>query len=380
MRHNHKNMEPFKLERYFAIYEFTTRYLLCASDCESLKLTDLLTLADAETRHLWGDLSLGYTDSLGHLTLRTEIAQLYEKISPEQTLVIAPEEGIYIAMRCLLQPGDHVIAVSPAYQSLHEVAKDMGCEVSHWQFRQEGNIWSLCLSDLKALVKPETKLVIVNFPHNPTGFLPDRAFYTELLKFLEENDIYLFSDEMYRLLEHDPSNRLPAACDQYQRAVTLSGLSKAFALPGLRIGWLATRDEVLYRRLMIYKDYTTICSSAPSEILAIIALRASQDILDRNMAIIKNNLSLACAFFSHHIDLFRWMQPKGGSIAFPQLIGNTPVDKFCDRLVKSKEVLLAPGEMFDAPGNYFRLGLGRKNFADGLLLLDEFIQELKGSL
>jgi len=369
-------MEPFKLERYFAIYEFTTRYLLCASDCESLFLNDLLSYSDEETKSLWQNLSLGYTDSLGHINLREEITKLYKKISPDQTLVIAPEEGIYIAMRCLLQPGDHVIAISPAYQSLYEVANTMGCEVSHWCFRQEDNHWSLSLVDLKALVRPETKLVIVNFPHNPTGFLPDQAFFKKLVDYLSDEGIFLFSDEMYRLLEQNPSNRLPSACDIYSKAVTLSGLSKAFALPGLRIGWLATQDAALYQKFMLYKDYTTICSSAPSEILAIIALRASQEILSRNMDIINKNLALAEAFFKQHTDTFRWLPPTGGSIAFPELLMAMPIEQFCQDLVRSKEVLLAPGTMFDAPGNHFRLGLGRKNFSTALSLLDEFICEM----
>lgn len=369
-------MEPFKLERYFAIYEFTTRYLLCASDCESLSLNDLLSYAGEEAINLWQNLSLGYTDSLGHLKLREEISKLYKDVSPDQTLVIAPEEGIYIAMRCLLQPGDHVIAISPVYQSLNEVAKAIGCEVSHWRFHQEDDHWSLRLPDLKALVKPETKLVIINFPHNPTGFLPDQAFFNDLLDFLSDKGIYLFSDEMYRLLEQNPSNRLPSACDVYSKAVTLSGLSKALALPGLRIGWLATRDSELYKKFMLYKDYTTICSSAPSEILAIIALRASKEILNRNMDIINKNLALADSFFKQHTDTFRWLPPSGGSIAFPELLLDMPIGEFCDELVRSKEVLLAPGNMFDAPGNHFRLGLGRKNFPEALKHLGEFIREM----
>lgn len=369
-------MEPFKLERYFAIYEFSTRYLLCASDCESLSLNNLLSYADEEAKNLWQNLSLGYTDSLGHLKLREEISKLYKIVSPEQSLVVAPEEGIYIAMRCLLQPGDHVIAISPVYQSLYEVAKTIGCNVSQWHLHQEDNHWSLSLSDLKALVKPETKLVIVNFPHNPTGFIPDQVFFTGLVDFLSEKGLYLFSDEMYRLLEQNTSNRLPSACDVYSKAVTLSGLSKAFALPGLRIGWLATQNEMLYKKLTLYKDYTTICSSAPSEILAIIALRASQDILYRNMDIINKNLALAEAFFKQHTDTFRWLPPSGGSIAFPELLLDISIEKFCHELVRSKEVLLAPGNMFDAPGNHFRLGLGRKNFPEALKHLDEFIREM----
>ncbi|HTX78796.1 MAG TPA: aminotransferase class I/II-fold pyridoxal phosphate-dependent enzyme, partial [Longilinea sp.] len=188
--------------------------------------------------------------------------------------------------------------------------------------------------------------------------------------------LVLFSDEMYRLLEYNPAKRLPPACDLYEQAISLSGLSKSFALPGLRAGWLATRDERLFHAWMLYKDYTTICSSAPSEILALAALRARDRIIRRNLDIIAANLTLANQFFAEFENLFDWLPPMGGSIAFPRLKTGQAVDAFCKDVLRQKDVMLVPGSMFDFPGNHFRLGLGRKNFPEAIGLVGEYLHDI----
>lgn len=367
-------MQPFKLERYFAEYEFSARYLLSASDCESLTLGELLGLAGPDTRRLWDELSLGYTESPGHPLLRQAISGLYTAAEPDDVLVAAPEEAIFIFMHTLLSPGDEVVAVSPAYQSLHELASGLGCRVTPWPLalaegdwsseKQRG--WRVDLNRLESLLSSRTRLLVLNFPHNPTGCLPAPAEFEAILALAERHGVYVFSDEMYRLLEYDPSRRLPQACDRYERATSLGGMSKALALPGLRIGWLATGAPGLRDRWQQLKDYTTICSSAPSEILALIGLQARQSILDRNLEIIRANLELAAAFFERHRDLFRWLPPEAGSVAFPEWRGPNPVDQFCQDMLQRQGVMVVPGGMFDYPGSHFRLGLGRRNFPAAL--------------
>jgi aspartate/methionine/tyrosine aminotransferase len=139
---------PFKLERYFARHEFKARYLLSASDCEALSMKELLALADEDGLARWQSLSLGYTESLGLPVLRSEIARLYQAVPAEHILTLTPEEGIYIAMQALLKPGDHVICLFPAYQSLYEIARSIGCEVTPWMLRPDGDRWRL---DFEAL-------------------------------------------------------------------------------------------------------------------------------------------------------------------------------------------------------------------------------------
>lgn len=364
---------PFKLERYFALHEFKARYLLSASDCESLSMQELLNLADEDSLWRWRSLSLGYTESLGLPALRNEISHLYQNVSAEQILTLTPEEGIYIAMSTLLQPGDHVVSLFPAYQSLYEIARSIGCEVTPWILHLDGTRWQLDFEALEKSLKAHTRLLVVNFPHNPSGFLAQRAEFERIIDFARANHLYIFSDEMYRLLEYDPSKRLPSIADIYEKGISLSGLSKSMAVPGLRAGWLATGDERLFRSLSYFKDYTTICSSAPSEILALAALRACDVIIQRNITLILSNLAAANQFFAEFADLFTWIPPLGGSIAFPRLDVNMPVEDFCQRILDQKDIMIVPGSIFDIPGNHFRLGLGRKNFKEGLSLLADYL-------
>ncbi|MCL4560202.1 MAG: aminotransferase class I/II-fold pyridoxal phosphate-dependent enzyme [Chloroflexi bacterium] len=364
-------LTPFALERFFARYEFSTPYLLSPSDCESLHLSEVLEMADTESAALWGNLSLGYTESPGHPVLRQEIAGLYETIQPVDTLVAAPEECIFITMNTLLSPGDEVIVLHPAYQSLHEVARSLGCRVIDWSLARGGeSAWRLDWQALEESLSPRTRLLVINFPHNPTGYLPGRGDLEKLVGIAREHSLVIFSDEMYRMLEYDPRDRLPAICDLYERGVSLAGVSKTLALPGLRIGWLATRILGLVDSLLGFKDYTTICSSAPSEILALIGLRNRDRILKRNLEIIRANLAAADQFFARHTELFTWLRPRAGSVAFPEWTGRGTVDEFCQAAIDREGVMLAPGSLFGGPENHFRLGFGRKNFAEGLLRVE----------
>jgi aspartate/methionine/tyrosine aminotransferase len=359
-------LPPFKLERYFAQYEFKVRYLLSASDCESLSLRELLSMADAEGLALWDQLRLGYTESQGHPGLRAEVARLYETLTPDDVLILTPEEGIFIAMHTLLEPGDHVIAVAPAYQSLSEIARAIGCAVTPWTYAPHGSGWQLDFDQLVRSFTPRTRLLVLNFPHNPTGHLPSRGDLDAILTLARERGVYVFSDEMYRLLEFDAARRLPSVSDVYEKGITLSGLSKSFALPGLRMGWLATRAPGLIERWLTFKDYTTICHSAPSEVLAVMALRAKDAILSRNLSIVQSNAALAESFFADYPALFKWLKPDAGSIAFPAWTGPGDVEAFCRAVLEQQGVMIVPGSLFDFSGPHFRVGLGRRNFGDAL--------------
>jgi aspartate/methionine/tyrosine aminotransferase len=364
---------PFKLERYFAQYEFTTRYSLSSSDCESLAMSELLKMADDECRGLWENLHLGYTESLGHPLLRAEVSRFYSSISSEDVLMLVPQEGILTAISTLLQPGDHIISIFPAYQSLFEVARSMGCQVSLWYTRLKDGRWQVDLDQLEDLITDKTRLLVVNFPHNPTGFLATREELDQIIALAAKYDLYLLSDEMYRFLEYDPGLRLPPAVDLYPKAISLSGLSKSFALPGLRTGWLVTQDKVLFQKFTLFKDYTTICGSAPGEILSLIALRSAEKLARRSYEIVNHNLGLAHRFFAGYNQVFEWIPPMAGSVAFPRFKLELPIEEFCRQVVEQVNILVVPGSMFDYPGNHFRLGLGRSNFPEAIKLFGEFL-------
>ncbi len=365
-------IEDFELERFFARYEFAVRHLLCASDVEGWPMADLLALADPEAAALWHGLRLGYTEAPGHPLLRAEIAGLYESISPDEVLVFSgAEEAIFVAANVLLNPGDHVIVVWPSYQSLHAVARSVGADVTlHELHAADG--WAIDVEALRRQVTPRTRLIVVNAPHNPTGSLPDAATLRAVGEIAADAGAHLFSDEVYRFLELDVTDRLPAGADLGPHALSLGVMSKAFALAGLRIGWLASHDSRLLDAATRFKDYTTICASAPAEILALIALRERTTVLARSRAIIEPNLALLDGFFARHDRHFGWVRPRGGSIAFPELRASVPVDRFAADLLEAEGVLLAPGTIFGHPGNHFRLGFGRTDLGAGLDRLEAF--------
>ena len=363
----------FALERYFARWEFAAEHLLCASDVQGVPMADLLALADDETRALWANLALGYTESTGHPLLRREIAGLYESIDPDEVLTFGgAEEAIFCLVNVLVGPGDHVIATWPGYQSLYEIARATGADVTLHELH-ESTGWALDLDLLRRQLTPATRLIVVNLPHNPTGMLPDRATYDALVAIAAEAGAYLLIDEVYRGLEFDEADRLPTGADALPRGVSLGVMSKAFAMAGLRIGWLASHDRDLLTRVAAFKDYTTICSSAPSEILAIIGLRAKEQILGRSRGILAANLELLDAFFDEWSDRFAWVRPTAGSIGFPRLtMPGVGIDDFAADLVQAEGVLLLPGSQFGYPGNHFRLGFGRTDLPKALDRLEAF--------
>jgi aspartate/methionine/tyrosine aminotransferase len=227
---------------------------------------------------------------------------------------------------------------------------------------------------LEKRITDKTRLLVINFPHNPTGFLPSRSELDALIGLARSKNIYVFSDEMYRLLEYDENQRMPAVCDLYELGISLSGMSKSLALPGLRIGWLGTSDLRLRERWIRYKDYTTICSSAPSEVLALMGLRARDKISNRNIGIILQNLKYAEGFFERHAGLFHWRPPQAGSVAFPEWRGAGTVEELSQSLIEHQGVMLVAGSLFDYPDPYFRVGLGRKNFREALERVEDHLQ------
>jgi aspartate/methionine/tyrosine aminotransferase len=367
------HIPAFKLERYFAKYEFSSPYLLCCSDCESLAVGDLLALepdAPEQLNRLW----LGYTESQGHPVLRERIAELYDDIRPDQILVhTGAEEAIFSLMNVLLAPGDHVIVHYPCYQSLAEVARSLGCDVTLWRGRQESG-WSLDLEFLKSRLRPETRLVVINCPHNPTGYVMAADDFKELVRLSQQHGFVIFSDEVYRMLEYRDRDRLPALCDLDGRGVSLGVMSKSLGLAGLRIGWIATQNRELYERMAGFKDYITICNSAPGEFLAAVALRHRDRLLERNMEIIRSNLAMLNRFFDQYREIVAWVVPKGGPIAFPAFVHGSDAEAFCRGLVEESGVLLLPGALYDDDYRpHMRIGFGRRNMPECLERLSQYL-------
>lgn len=361
------NITPFETEHFYAQYEFNTPYQLCNSDCETVTIGALLEMADMSLEQ-FGLQALGYTESQGNPHLRESIAATYGTVQPQDMLVLgSPVEGIYLAARALLEPGDEVIVLSPAYDALINMfAHVVGApNVKKWRFQPQPTTWTLELDELRGLLSPRTKMVVVNFPHNPTGYLPTPEMQRALADIVEAHNLWLFYDEMYFGLVHSGTKPIPSAADVTKRAIVLSGLSKTYGLPGLRSGWLIVQDRVTRDQLMNWKFYTSICPPAPTEFLAVAALRVWQELRDKNIAQIEQNLALAEAFFARWPHLFTWRRPRAGSTA---LVGyNTPsVNAVAAQLAAEAGVLIHPATTLDSDDHHMRMGFGRAGFDEAL--------------
>ena len=363
-------LPDFRLETYLGKWEFACRYHMTASDMQTLSLKELLALASAEDRAIWEELPLHYIEPTGSPALRNAIASTYKGVAPEDVLAFAgAEEGIFCAMHALLTKDDHAIVVTPNYQSAEELPLAL-CAVSGVALDPDNN-WSLDLAKMKAAIRPNTELISINFPHNPTGKVLDRATFDGLVALCRQHGIWLFSDEVYRGLERRAEIRLPAAIEAYEQGLSLGVMSKAYGLPGLRVGWIASRDRDLLYKMERVKHYLSICNANPSEHLAVIALKAGDKIMARNRALIAENLKATEAFFADFPDLFDWHDGDGGCIAFLRYKGKDGVENFCRDLVEKSGIVLLPASLYrsalaETPQDRFRIGFGRTYIPEGL--------------
>ncbi|WDZ78669.1 pyridoxal phosphate-dependent aminotransferase [Ensifer adhaerens] len=375
-------LPDFRLETHFSRWEFSARYHMTASDSQTTSMSDLLALADDEDRAAWESVTLGYTETYGAPALRAAIAATYEGLSAADILCFAgAEEGLYCAMLALLGPDDHAIVTVPNYQSMETLPVTIAGAVTGVPLRPVNN-WRLDIADVRAALRPNTKLICVNFPNNPTGAIADQETFRALVALCAERGIHLFSDEVYRGLERDPALRLPQAADCFERGISLNVMSKAYGLPGLRIGWIACRDHALLERMEKMKHYLSICNSRPSEVLATIALKARSVILDRNRALVAANLEKLGAFFAEFPDLYEWQAPDGGCVGFARYLGADGVETHCRRLVEEAGVLLLPSSLFvsdllPVATDRFRVGFGRKDIEIGLEAWRRYLKGLR---
>jgi aspartate/methionine/tyrosine aminotransferase len=331
-------------------------------------------MATPADREAFETLWLGYTQTWGAPDLREAIATTYDRRGADDVLCFAgAEEGIYVALKTLLDPGDHAIVVTPTYQALETVPASI-CAVSAVALDPDEG-WSLDIDEVAQAMRPNTRLVVINFPNNPTGAILVRDRFDALIALCRSRGVWLFSDEAYRPLGPVGAVHLPQVADVYERGLSLGVLSKAYGLPGLRIGWIACADRPVLRRLEQAKHYLSICNSGPSERLAVIALRARQALLARNCGIVSRNLERLDSFFGAHGELFDWRRPDGGCVAFPRYRGADGVEVFVRRMLDDAGILLLPASLYRSdlgptPTDRFRIGFGRVGLENGLAALE----------
>jgi len=370
-------IKPFKLERYFAKYEFSTKYLLSSSDCDGYSLEYILAQANQEELKLWNNLKFGYTDSAGSEFLRKSIANQYSTINQDEVVVMTPGEANFILMNVMLQRCDEIICMGPAYQSLYQVAESLGAIVKFWYPEISTNDFRYNPDQLEELVIDTTKIIVLNFPHNPTGYIPDLEDLHRIVDIARKNDIMIFSDEMYHQVVHNPKDEIPSICDIYENAISLWGMAKSFGLAGLRFGWLASKRTDILEEVVKFKDYLSICNNAAGEVLTTIALNHKEKFIQPNIEKIIKNKKLFMQFVDSHSDLLKCFDTKASSTALAKIKTDITAYEYCEKLVQETGIMLIPSEMFDAGSTHLRIGYGRENLPEILEIWDKYIRKNK---
>lgn len=370
-------LPDFRLETHFAKWEFKAEHHLTASDAQSISLRDLLGMASDADREAFEGMWLGYTETFGAPDLRIAIAQTYAQRTADDILCFAgASEGIFAANAVILDRDSHAIVVTPNYQS-HETLPLSICSATGVPLDPDDG-WSLDIDRVAAAIQPNTRLVTINFPHNPTGAILSLDRYQALIELCRHHGLYILHDEIFNGLGPTGTKHLPFIADEYERGLSLGVMSKSYGLPGLRIGWIACQDHAVLARMERMKHYLSICNSGPSERLALIALKNRDALLARNCAIVDENLPKWEAFFARHPELFDWQAPDGSCMAYPRYKGAEGVDAFARDLVEQAGVLVLPSTIYSsdlgpAPSDRFRIGLGRYGLDEGLAALEAHV-------
>lgn len=364
------SLPSFPLVNWFATAEGRFDISLSHSDCEPLNVSDLL---DGDGLNSLTDFGLGYGSFAGLDELRQLVSQQYTTIEKDKVLIFSGvSEAIYTFMRSILSPGDEVIVQSPIFNSLRGTAQSIGCNIIDWRPSDEATT-TFDPSALVELFSSSTKLIVFNFPHNPSGQMINEAGLRLICDAARESDAFVFSDEQFRLLEMPGTATLPAACDVYEKAISVTGVSKAYGLGGLRIGWLATQCQEVIDRAREYRFYTTEMTNTPCQWLAARALEQGATIIPRNRDLITDNLARLRAFADQHSDKIMVQEPKAGTMALVEQRTSLTSKQFCNQLLDAQRVFLVPGEAMGISNRLLRFGLGRADFQDGLDRVGQFL-------
>lgn len=370
----------FGVEEWLNEWEKSATTDIAQSTISSMTLEEILALDGDKGKQLVDDLmheKFNYGWIEGSPTFKEEVAKLYKNMPVENILATNGATGAnHLTLYSLIEPGDHVIAEYPSYQQLYDIPKSLGAEVDFWHIHEEDN-WYPQLDELKALIRPNTKMICLNNANNPTGTILDRTFLEEVVAIAKTVGAYVLVDEVYLPLE-DGVDYAPIV-DLYDKGISTNSLSKTYSVPGVRLGWTASNAKVtdIFRK---YRDYTMICAGVFDDALGSFVLQHKDAVLARNKAIVSKNLGILKEWVENE-PLVSMVYPKSVSTSFVKFNELDPelTEDFCIQLLKEKGVLLVPGNRFDLPG-HARLGYctDEETLRRGLKLLSEFLREYRG--
>jgi aspartate/methionine/tyrosine aminotransferase len=369
----------FGVEEWLNVWEKSAKYDIAQSTISSMKLKDILALEPDSGKDFLDAImqeKFNYGWIEGSPSFKNEVAKLYENMPADNILATNGATGAnHLALYSLIEPGDHVIAEYPSYQQLYDIPKSLGAEVDYWHIYEENN-WYPKLEELRAMIRPNTKMIALNNANNPTGTILDRDFLNEVVKIAREVGAYVLVDEVYLPLESD-SNYAPIV-DLYEKGISTNSLSKTYSVPGVRLGWTASNAEVadIFRK---YRDYTMICAGVFDDALGALVLKHRDQVLARNQKIVSHNLAILREWVENE-PAASMIYPKSVSTSFVKFNDLDPekTEDFAIQLLKTKGVLIVPGNRFDLPG-HARIGYctDEATLRQGLAALSEFLHEYK---
>ncbi|KAL2820797.1 hypothetical protein BDW59DRAFT_174388 [Aspergillus cavernicola] len=393
-------IKAFAVEQWMDKYETTAKYNVAETCCASISVKDLQELSEDPSSHPLDDnvlsSKLTYGGIRGSERLRTTLANLYSVKTPTplppDNILATPGaiQANFLLLYTLVGPGDHVICHYPTYQQLYSVPESLGADVSLWKSK-EANGWKLDSKELQELIRPNTKLIIINNPQNPTGAVIPQNTLEEIVEIARDSSIYVLCDEVYRPLFHsispmDPEFPSSALSLGYERAIVTGSMSKAYSLAGIRLGWIASRDRTIIEACASARDYTTISVSQLDDAVASYALAPTtiHALLKRNIELAKTNCATLEKFIESHRWACNWVKPRAGTIGFIRFnkMGKPVNDvSFCEILFERTGVMLVPGSLCFGGGEefhgYVRIGFACETHVleEGLAALESFLED-----
>ncbi|KAF1975457.1 PLP-dependent transferase [Bimuria novae-zelandiae CBS 107.79] len=372
----------FSVEAWMDKYENNCKYNIAETCCASISIDQLRELSEDKGRDVFQtSKALTYGAIRGSDALRDNLARLYSarsgKTLPKENIITTNGaiQANYLLAYSLVGPGDHVICHYPTYQSLYEVPKQLGAEVSLWKAQPE-NKWAPSIDELKSLIKPNTKMIVINNPHNPTGAVLGKSFLQQVIDVASEHKIIIHSDEVYRPIFHgitpmDAEFPPSIVSMGYDRAIATGSMSKAYSLAGIRVGWIASRDSDIINEIAEARHYTLISVSTLDEQVAAFALDPNtiHSLLARNISLAKTNMELMEKFVWKNDDACEWVKPVAGTMAFVRFHRDgKAVDSvdFCEKLLEKTGVMFVPGS--ECFGEEFKgyVRIGYVNHTEGV--------------
>lgn len=367
-------IKPFAVEEWMNEYETGARYNIAETCVDSVSLDTLFALTGVDRETFLSDFCasrLTYGDILGSDALRSGVSRLYRTIRPEQVVPTHGAAGANHHVFCsLISPGDRVVSIMPTYQQLYSIPEAIGAQVTLMHLRQE-NGYLPDLNELRRLVTPETKMICLNNPNNPTGALMPTELLEQIVSIARSVDAYILCDEVYRHLTQKDGWSVSVA-DLYEKGISVSSMSKVFSLAGIRMGWIATRDGTARKAFLSHRDYNLISCGMFDDAVAALALQHGDVMLRRNQGIVRENLAILDGWISRHPH-FHYVRPQAGTTALVYYDYDIPSYDFCRRLYHEAGVLVTPGDCFEQP-NSVRVGYAcsRQMLEEGLAALADF--------